>query len=95
MRSRVEQAVEAFKANPPPLPVDQIAEAMKLGAQVYHEGGGHRRGMVHRDCRLGDVQRQSVDGWGNWGFAVLPNAAGRPVVSLTYAPKPKPRRRMT
>jgi hypothetical protein len=42
-------------------------------------------GMVHHDCRLGDVQRQSVDGWGNWGFAVLPNAAGRPVVSLTYA----------
>ena len=27
--------------------------------------------MVHHDCRLGDVQRQSVDGWGNWGFAVL------------------------
>jgi NAD-specific glutamate dehydrogenase len=30
MRSRVEQAVEAFKANPPPLPVDEIAEAIKL-----------------------------------------------------------------
>ena len=30
------------------------------------------------------MQRQSVDGWGNWGFAVLPNAAGGPVVSLTY-----------
>ena len=41
-------------------------------------------GRVHHDCRLGDVQRQSVDGWGNWGFAVLPNAAGGPVVSLTY-----------
>ena len=40
--------------------------------------------MVHHDCRLGDVQRQSVDGWGSYGFAVLPNAAGAPVVSLTY-----------
>jgi hypothetical protein len=26
----------------------------------------------------------NVDGWGSWGFAILPNAAGRPVVSLTY-----------
>jgi hypothetical protein len=40
--------------------------------------------MAHHDCRLGDVQRQSADGWGNWGFAVLPDAAGGPVVSLTY-----------
>ena len=40
--------------------------------------------MVHHDCRLGDVQRQSVDGWGGSGLAVLPNAAGGPVVSLTY-----------
>jgi hypothetical protein len=40
--------------------------------------------MVHHDSRLGDVQRQSVDGWGSYGFAVLPNAAGGPVVSLTY-----------
>ena len=40
--------------------------------------------MTHHDCRLGDVQRQIVDGWGNWGFAILPNVAGGPVVSLTY-----------
>ena len=40
--------------------------------------------MVHHDCRLGDERRQSVDGWGNWGFAFLPNAADGPVVSLTY-----------
>ena len=50
--------------------------------------------MVHHDCRLGDVQRQSVDGWGSYGFAVLPNAAGGPVVSLTYELKPRPGRRM-
>jgi glutamate dehydrogenase len=30
MRARVEQAVEAFKTNPPPLPVDEIAEANQL-----------------------------------------------------------------
>ena len=30
MRSRVEQAIETFKANPPPLPVDEIAEATQL-----------------------------------------------------------------
>lgn len=30
MRGRVEQAVEAFKNNPPPLPVDEIAEANQL-----------------------------------------------------------------
>jgi glutamate dehydrogenase len=30
MRARVEQAIEAFKTNPPPLPVDEIAEANQL-----------------------------------------------------------------
>ena len=30
MRSRVEHAIETFKANPPPLPVDEIAEATQL-----------------------------------------------------------------
>ena len=30
MRSRTEAAIEAFKANPPPLPVDEIAEANQL-----------------------------------------------------------------
>jgi hypothetical protein len=49
--------------------------------------------MAHHDCRLGDVQRQSVDGWGNWGFAVLPNVAGGPAVSLTYETEAEPGRR--
>ncbi len=30
MRDRVEQAIEAFRSNPPPLPVDEIAEANQL-----------------------------------------------------------------
>jgi glutamate dehydrogenase len=30
MRARTEAAIEAFKANPPPLPVDEIAEANQL-----------------------------------------------------------------
>jgi hypothetical protein len=40
---------------------------------------------VHHDCRLGDVQRQSADGWGEWGFTVNPPTSGSPVVGLTYA----------
>ena len=30
MRARIEEVIEAFKANPPPLPVDEIAEANQL-----------------------------------------------------------------